>query len=70
MEWIEKFVEFKTDRRPFTVGNCRRCDTKFEGLNIQWCKYRSGVTPYNLYCEKCFAGSPQVVFGHSENESF
>ena len=67
MEWIEKFKVFKTDRRPLTVGNCRQCNSKFEGLNIEWC---NRIIPYNIYCDKCFAGSPQVIFGNSENDKF
>ena len=61
MEWTDDFVGFKTDRRPLTLGNCQNCDVKFTGLNIQFAKHRSVNDSCKLYCEKCFAGSPQVM---------
>ena len=64
MDWIDtsvalktdRFLPFKTDRRPYTT-NCRSCDIRFEDLDIRIYKNKHGN---NLYCEKCFSGTPQV----------
>merc|ERR1712235_214838 len=53
----DRFVLFKTDRRPYTT-NCRSCDIRFEDLDIRIYKNKHGN---NLYCEKCFSGTPQPL---------